>query len=892
MNGPMSRGRVAPVALSVAAALSGVGATAADQAGDSRSLDQVTVIAPRIIATARGEAAARADVARVPGGAAIVSHDEYADGRASTLADVFAFTPGVFAQSRFGAEEARLSIRGSGLQRTFHMRGIYLLQDGVPITLADGGGDFQAIEPLALAYTEVLRGANALEYGGSTLGGSINFISPSGHDGGGIRPRVEGGSFGYRRALVSVADVLGASDYFASVSSYEQDGFRDWSRQENQRFFGNVGFKLSERLDSRFYLSAVHTDSQLPGALTRAQLDADPEEANAGSFAGRQKRDFDLYRLANRTVLDLYQGFLELSAGYSYKDLWHPIFQLLQQRSDDYNVGARFVREGVLAGRTNRLIVGVTPSWNRVKDDRFVNIAGEKGARTAESMQRSRNLSVYAEDHLDLNEQWTLVAGAQWMDATRRYDDRLLANGDQSLDASYTQLSPKLGFLWQMRRDWLIFGNLSDSFEPPSFGELSGGPGVNLLDEQRARTVEIGTRGTAARIHWDVSAYSAAVRDELLSLNTPSGQPLGTVNAPRTVHRGVELGADIALTPTMSWRSAYLWSDFHFDENGTYGDNTLPGIPKHFYRGELTWTPFKHYFITLNTEVSPDRYAVDMARSLFANSYAIWGVKVGRSVSHGLSWFVEGRNLSNRAYAATTGVIADAGGADSAQFYPGDGRAVYVGLSWQPPAPDAFLISARPILNDTTFIVSGAAIGNDDTNSSRRGRLLWQQVTPLSSSDTQGMRLEHDRPDTLLERTACGREYREPLPHPSVLIRVLREIIDGKASTDSQCQIGGRVDIATELLGPLPNLQHCVRIGWRLVAAVFVGALIGYERERTGKAAGFRTHILVAIGTALFVICIVEAEMGNDALSRVIQGLAHGDRISGRRDDYEARGFE
>src|SRR5262249_1240371 len=152
---------------------------------------------------------------------------EYADGRASSLQDVFALAPGVFAQSRFGAEEARLSIRGSGLQRTFHMRGINLLQDGVPITLADGSGDFQAVEPLALAYTEVLRGANALEYGGTTLGGSINFVSPSGHDGAGLSPRVEGGSFGYRRGLVSLGDHAGPADYFASLSAYSQDGFRE-----------------------------------------------------------------------------------------------------------------------------------------------------------------------------------------------------------------------------------------------------------------------------------------------------------------------------------------------------------------------------------------------------------------------------------------------------------------------------------------------------------------------------------------------------------------------------------------------------------------------------------------------------------------------------------------
>src|SRR5690606_15037203 len=106
--------------------------------------------------TAPGIDAARAEAARVAGGASVVGREEYSGARSSNLYDVFALTAGVFVQPRFGAEEARLSIRGSGLQRTFHMRGITLLQDGVPITLADGGGDFQAIEPLALAYTEVL----------------------------------------------------------------------------------------------------------------------------------------------------------------------------------------------------------------------------------------------------------------------------------------------------------------------------------------------------------------------------------------------------------------------------------------------------------------------------------------------------------------------------------------------------------------------------------------------------------------------------------------------------------------------------------------------------------------------------------------------------------------
>jgi iron complex outermembrane receptor protein len=564
------------------------------------------------------------------------------------------------------------------------MRGIYLLQDGVPITLADGSGDFQAIEPLALAYTEVMRGANALEYGSTTLGGSINFVSPSGHDGWGLRSRLEGGSFGYGRALVSMGDVLTRGDYFATVSAYSQDGFRNWSKQENERFFGNAGVRLTDNVESRFYVSAVHSISELPGSITKAQLESNPEQANATSVTGRQHRDFDLYRLANRTVIDFDERRIELSAGYGYKDLWHPIFQVLQQRSNDGFAGARYVDERAVAGYANRLVIGLSPSWNRVNDDRFVNVAGTKGARTAKSRQHSQNYAAYAQNELDLDSRWTLVTGAQWTDAERRYDDRFLSNGDQSLDASYTQLAPKLGFVFHGGHDWTVFGNFSGSFEPPSFGELTGGPGVSVLKAQTAHTVEVGTRGNLSRVQWDIAAYSARVRDELLSLNDPSGQPLGTVNAPRTIHRGVEAGARIALTRTLSWRSSYLWSDFRFDGNATYGDNALPGIPEHFYRGELIWALREGYGVTLNTEWSPRRYAIDMAHSWFVDPYALVGLKLTRDVEHGLSWYVEGRNLADRRYASTTGVIADARGVDAAQFLPGDGRSVYAGVSWKP----------------------------------------------------------------------------------------------------------------------------------------------------------------------------------------------------------------
>lgn len=76
--------------------------------------------------------------------------------------------------------------------------------------------------------------------------------------------------------------------------------------------------------------------------------------------------------------------------------------------------------------------------------------------------------------------------------------------------------------------------------------------------------------------------------------------------------------------------------------------------------------------------------------------------------------------------------------------------------------------------------------------------------------------------------------------------------------------------------GGLPDAGTIVRILIRLLAALALGALIGYQRERSGKAAGLRTHMLVALGTTLFVVAGLESGMQDDAMSRVIQGLITG----------------
>jgi putative Mg2+ transporter-C (MgtC) family protein len=82
--------------------------------------------------------------------------------------------------------------------------------------------------------------------------------------------------------------------------------------------------------------------------------------------------------------------------------------------------------------------------------------------------------------------------------------------------------------------------------------------------------------------------------------------------------------------------------------------------------------------------------------------------------------------------------------------------------------------------------------------------------------------------------------------------------------------------ILNEINQLTPDVPQLVRVTSRLLAALFIGTAIGLQRELTHKPAGLRTHMLVGLGTALFIVSAAESGMHLDSLSRIVQGLATG----------------
>ncbi len=650
-----------------------------------------------------------------PGGVAVINAEDYKRGRATTLKDALDYAPGVFIQPRFGSEESRISIRGSGIQRTFHGRGIKLMQDGVPLNLADGGFDFQAIEPLAAQYIEIYRGANALEYGSTTLGGAINFVSHTGHTADPLQVRAEYGSFNSIRGQISSGIVSGDQDAYVSFSHSSTDGFRDHSEQSNQRFFGNFGWQVNPGLETRTYITYAKTDSELPGNLTKAQMLANPRQANAANLAGVQKRDFELFRVANKTTWESGENTLTLGSFWSYKDLFHPIFQVLDQVTNDFGVDLRYENSADLFGRENHFVLGFAPTYGTTNDDRFLNVAGSPGARTSGNDLTALNADLYTQNRHYFLPDVALVTGAQFSYAERSLREQFLVGPNNSDTRDWNSFSPKAGLLWEVDPETQVFTNVSRSFEPPSFGELvnalNGAAGLIPLEAQTATTFEIGTRRQGEKVSWDIAYYYSQIEDELLQyFINPPGTSV-TVNADNTIHQGIEAAMDIELAsgiftgksgavhsasakspvakaPLEPWedrlifRQNYLWSDFRFDNDATFGNNRLPGMPEHYYRAEFVYEHPSGVYAGPNVEWVPDSYSVDSAATLFSDPYALLGFKVGYRSERGFSMYVEAKNLTDKIYSATTNVVQNAAGG-GAHFLPGDGRGVYAGFEWK-----------------------------------------------------------------------------------------------------------------------------------------------------------------------------------------------------------------
>ncbi|MBV4458509.1 TonB-dependent receptor [Pseudomonas sp. COR58] len=657
---------------------------------------------------------AKARLAEVPGGTNVVDARRPLQGRVASNQDVLAYQPGIYAQSS-GNEGVKVSIRGSGINRApgAHASGLYAMLDGLPLT-GPGGTPYELLEPLWLDHVEVLRGANGFDRGALALGGAIDYVSHTGYDSPLLQVRYAMGSHGYIQRQVSSGQVLGNLDYYMAVTGAQSDGYQDHTASKSQGVIANVGYRFSPNLETRIYLRHRETDNDLAGRVTRHAIEHDPRAANPAYVTRNDSRDEPGSTFfGNKTTwyidddsslqtglvyhdypMDLREGpnrlkvaYTDVSGTLDYKrrdTLWG-----LESRS---NVGLRVTKHLPNAGATElvRIPTGNTAGY-------------APGTHIRDFTYQGSDTVLHAGNDLEIADDLWLTTGLAAI-YTRRESAVTYPDGGGKTSLGDWDYAPRIGLRYQLTPDLQLFGNLSRSVEAPhpwsliysSNVRFPAGSGVATgaqrdpvkLQNQTATTLELGGRGDAAIGQWSLAWYYAQVRHELLSvLPDANATTPYELNASPTVHQGVEAGmlSDLwtaADGGRLSLRQSYTFSDFHYRDDDRFGDNRLPGLPMHFYQGELRYDWPQGFFAGVNTQWA-SKVAVDYANSYYADPYAIFGATVGYNAPKG-DWqtWLDLRNLTDKRYAATVTPGYDDKGLDVARSTPGEGMAMYVGVSW------------------------------------------------------------------------------------------------------------------------------------------------------------------------------------------------------------------
>jgi iron complex outermembrane receptor protein len=684
----------APLRRTVRVAAAGETALELRLQAEAMELGELTVIGTRKDLDER-----RARLDQVPGSVALIESEEIRQTRQANFKDVLGFIPGVYVQPRFGAaDESQISIRGSGLRNNFHARGVNILVNGMPYRNTDGFTDFESLELSNTESIEVYKGGNALRYGGSTLGGAINLETKTGYTATPVGVQAEGGSFGFLKSQLSSGATLGRLDYFGSYTRTTLDGYRDYSGQGRDRLNGHLGYVLSDNTDIRGFYFFAHVREELPGALTADELAGNPRASNPANRADRWGRNYDLHHLGLqlRTQLGANQR-LEISPYFQYRDIDHPIFQVINQQSNDYGAEVRYENTLPVFGRSNRLTIGVQPAWLRMDNRQFVNEAGAHGELRKQQKDQAVAMAVFAENAYDLTSRLTAVLGFRFDHSIRKSRDQFLSDGDQSDHREYNPVLPKVGVLYALPRiQGQVYANASRSFEPPLLLELNSltVPGFIRLNGQDAWQFELGVRGRSGGVAWDVAAYDVELRNEILNLNVQPfpGAPFTVPtyrNAPRTRHSGIETGFEYQLpggifrhgasSDEARLRLAYTFARYRFVRDSIVQGNDIPGAPQHHLQAELRYQHPSGFSLAPRIEWVPGSYFINSANTASNQGWTTLGLRAEYALDRiGLTVFAAGENLTNRRYSGSVQVDD----ADGRSFEPSDGRSVYAGFQW------------------------------------------------------------------------------------------------------------------------------------------------------------------------------------------------------------------
>jgi iron complex outermembrane receptor protein len=615
------------------------------------------------------------------------------------LSEALAGIPGLFAESRnnFSASGGvRLTVRAP---QAAGLRGLQILQDGVPLTMADGSTQPGSIDLGSAGRMEVIRGPSSVLYGNSA-GGVITlrteFPSAARLR---IQPDIQFGSFGYQRQQLKADGSAGSIGYLLNVSRMKMDGFRDNSQAEIRK--ANVALRSARSANTEIRAVFNYYDqpwAENPSSLTLADARDRPstvrqqaidqgwgEEAGQGQGGVTVEHQFGGGQVFRATGWGM------------WRDSWGPIpNRIIDLGRTAAGFRSEYGGRGTIGSASFQWTTGLDVSYQRDNRNEFVNAgvppAGgrtREGALLIDQLETVRSVAPFAQVSIPFGTRWRLTTGARYDYYDFSATDHLLTDGNQSGGRNLSAASPMVGLTYRAT-DWLsAYTNYATAYRTPSTVELSNRPtgegGFNEdLEPADLRTFEIGARGLVEklRLQYEVVRYLSGFKKAFVPFQRPDEQVFYR-NTGESTRNGTEIMLDWTPLARLRARLAYTNQDFTFKRfvagGIDFSGKVEPGAaPQQFFVGGAYAAPFGLHSALQFRWV--DRYSVNNAGTLFNPAYRVVDLRFGVDRKWGTSDirpFFGIDNLLDQRYNGSTSPNA---AADRA-FEPSPGRSFYVGLT-------------------------------------------------------------------------------------------------------------------------------------------------------------------------------------------------------------------
>jgi outer membrane receptor protein involved in Fe transport len=638
-------------------------------------------------------------LAETPASIGIVGQDTLHEDKPTHPNEVMGLVPGVHVSITNG-EGHQTAIR-----QPITTSPVYLfLEDGVPIR-STGFFNHNALYEINLPQAggvEILRGPGTALYGSDAIGGVVNVLTRTPPAAAEASASVEAGDHGWKRVLAGGGNSHGSDAWRADVNLTDTDGWRDSTAYDRQSATARWDHAFGDKAVAKTVL-AVSTIDQQTGAnapLIEDDYKNDPTR-NYHSIAYRKVnalrlssafeqesgdtlvsvvpyvRDDRMELLPSFTLSFDPQLYTTSNKSFGLLSKWRRDFARLRTRlivglDLDYSPGGR---------EENSLTVTSTGSGaSRVYTDYTV------GPRIYEYDVTFTSVSPYAHVEFSPAEQLRVTVGLRYDDMRYDYDNGLAGGALQvgsnfyghaaDTAVAFNHLSPKLGMTYSFSENTSLFAAWNHGFRAPSESQLfrptrAGSAGVAQANAQsalglepiRADQFEIGLRGRAARLDYNLAVYSLTKRDDIVSFRDPATNVTQSMNAGETLHRGVEAGLGIPLGGAFRLDAALSHATHTYEEwvvspTVDLSGNEMESAPRRIGNTRLTWSPAAGKRVQLEW-VSLGAYWMDQANTTRYDGHDFFNLRANWPLAPRVSAFGGVHNLTDVRYAESASISSN-----------------------------------------------------------------------------------------------------------------------------------------------------------------------------------------------------------------------------------------